>query len=155
MVHVHQVADLKPFPGISSAFLAFYSYFLLIVHLFIMHVTNDVACTTYDFVAMRYANPFWRLFDWLLLTLALTHGMNGLRVVIDDYVRSPRTRLILLSLCCDITTVVFFMLGTITLVTFHPVAGVWVRNVLVNQELRIIICTINLMWSLLAQVVPV
>lgn len=96
--------------------------FLVIVHLIIMHVTNDVACTTYGFVASRYANPFWRLFDWLLLTLALTHGMNGLRIVIDDYARSPRTRIILLSLAATLL-VVFFMLGTITLITFQPVAG--------------------------------
>ena len=31
----------------------------------------------------------WRLFDWTLLALALFHGLNGLRWIIDDYVRSP------------------------------------------------------------------
>jgi len=93
--------------------------FLVIVHLIIMHVTNDVSCTTYMFVSMRYSNPFWRLFDWLLLTLALTHGMNGLRVVIDDYVRSASARVWLLSLVW-LLLLVFFMLGTITLITFQP-----------------------------------
>jgi succinate dehydrogenase / fumarate reductase membrane anchor subunit len=92
--------------------------FLVIIHLFITHVTNDVSQTTYSFVASRYANPLWRLFDWLLLTLALTHGMNGLRVVIDDYVRSRGLRLTLLS-ASAVLLVVFFMLGTITLITFH------------------------------------
>src|ERR1700724_1037082 len=72
-------------------------FVLLIIHLIVMHVTTDVAGTTYAFVAGRYANPLWRLFDWMLLTISLTHGINGLRVVIDDYVRSPRTRMILLS----------------------------------------------------------
>jgi succinate dehydrogenase / fumarate reductase membrane anchor subunit len=96
--------------------------FLVIIHLIIMHVSNDVACTTYTFVAARYSNPFWRLFDWLLLTLSLTHGLNGLRIAIDDYISSPRTRLILLSLAA-VLLVVFFMLGTITLITFHTVAG--------------------------------
>lgn len=96
--------------------------FLVIIHLIIMHVTNNVACTTYQFVADRYSNPFWRLFDWLLLTLSLTHGLNGLRIVIDDYVGSARTRLVLLSLAA-VLLIVFFMLGTITLITFHTVAG--------------------------------
>jgi succinate dehydrogenase / fumarate reductase membrane anchor subunit len=96
--------------------------FLVIVHLIVMHVTTDVRCTTYMFVSMRYANPFWRLFDWLLLTLALTHGMNGLRVVIDDYVRSASVRIWLLSLV-GVLLLVFFMLGTITLITFHPVSA--------------------------------
>ncbi|GHO75384.1 succinate dehydrogenase [Ktedonobacter sp. SOSP1-85] len=96
--------------------------FLVIIHLTIMHVTNDVSCTTYAFVAARYANPFWRLFDWLLLTLGLTHGVNGLRVVIDDYVRSPGTRLVLQGFAA-VLLLAFFMLGTITLITFQPVAG--------------------------------
>ncbi len=96
--------------------------FLVIIHLIIMHVSNDVACTTYTFVSERYSNPFWRLFDWLLLTLSLTHGLNGLRIAIDDYVTSPRARLVMLSLVA-ILLVVFFMLGTITLITFHTAAG--------------------------------
>ncbi len=93
-------------------------FFLVIIHLLIMHVSNDVAKTTYEFVAARYANPLWRLYDWLLLTLALTHGMNGLRVVIDDYVRVQRTRVLLLSFVA-LLLVAFFMLGTITLITFQ------------------------------------
>jgi succinate dehydrogenase / fumarate reductase membrane anchor subunit len=96
-------------------------FLLVITHLIIMHMTNDVHCTTYAFVAARYSNPFWRLFDWLLLTIALTHGMNGLRVVIDDYVRVQRTRVLLLSLCVALL-LAFFMLGTVTIVSFHPVA---------------------------------
>ncbi len=96
--------------------------FLVIIHLLIMHVTNDVSCTTYQFVLMRYANPFWRLFDWLLLTLALTHGINGLRIVIDDYVHSASARVWLLSLA-GILLLTFFMLGTITLITFPTVVA--------------------------------
>ena len=96
--------------------------FLVIAHLIIMHVSNDVSCTTYAFVASRYSNIFWRVFDWLLLTLALTHGMNGLRITIDDYVRSAGARLWLMSISA-ILLVIFFMLGTLTLVTFQPVVS--------------------------------
>jgi succinate dehydrogenase / fumarate reductase membrane anchor subunit len=91
--------------------------FLVIIHLLIMHVTTDVACTTFSFVAARYANPFWRLFDWLLLTLALLHGMNSLRIVVDDYVPSRGWRLSLLSVI-GVLTLTFFLLGTITLIAF-------------------------------------
>ena len=91
--------------------------FLVIIHLIVMHVTTDVAPTTYTFVAGRYSNPLWRLYDWLLLTLALLHGMNGLRIVIDDYVRGRGARLTMLSIA-GVLTIVFFMLGTITLITF-------------------------------------
>ena len=92
--------------------------FLVIIHLLLNHVTTDVSCTSYQLVSIRYENPFWRLYDWLLLTLALLHGMNGLRVVIDDYVHSRGWRLSLQSLAA-VTTLVFLMLGTITLITFH------------------------------------
>ena len=96
--------------------------FLAILHLLLVHVTTDVACTSYQFVAIRYQNPFWRLYDWLLLTLALLHGVNGLRVVIDDYTRSRGLRLALQS-ALGIVTLAFFFLGTITIVTFQPVAA--------------------------------
>lgn len=92
--------------------------FMVIIHLIIMHVSNDVACTTYLFVQTRYSNPLWRLYDWVLLTLALLHGMNGLRIVIDDYVQSRGARLTLMS-TAGVLTLAFFMLGTITLITFH------------------------------------
>ncbi len=96
--------------------------FLVIIHLIVMHMTTDVSCTSYQFVAIRYSNPFWRLYDWLLLTLALLHGVNGLRIVIDDYVRTRGWRLFLQSTVGTLT-LTFFMLGTITLITFQPVAG--------------------------------
>jgi succinate dehydrogenase membrane anchor subunit len=94
--------------------------FLVIIHLLVMHVTTDVACTTFQFVAARYANPLWRLFDWLLLTLALLHGMNSLRVVVDDYIRSSTWRVGILS-ALAVLTLIFFMLGTITIITFQNV----------------------------------
>lgn len=96
--------------------------FLVIIHLVLNHVTTDVSCTSYQLIAIRYSNPFWRLYDWLLLMLALLHGMNGLRVVIDDYVQTRSWRLVLQSTLGTLT-VIFFMLGTITLITFQPVAG--------------------------------
>jgi succinate dehydrogenase / fumarate reductase membrane anchor subunit len=48
--------------------------------------------------------------------------MNGLRVVIDDYVRTRSWRLALQS-TIGVLTLIFFMLGTITLITFQPVPG--------------------------------
>ena len=96
--------------------------FLAIIHVFLNHVTTDVSCTSYQLIAVRYANPYWRVYDWLLLTLALLHGMNGLRVVIDDYVRSQAWRVRIESTLALIT-LAFFMIGTVTLITFQPVAG--------------------------------
>jgi len=48
-------------------------FFLAIIHLFLNHISTDVSCTSYQLIAARYANPYWRVYDWLLLTLALLH----------------------------------------------------------------------------------
>ena len=96
--------------------------FLAIIHLILNHVTTDVACTSYQLIAVRYTNPYWRVYDWLLLTLALLHGANGLRVVIDDYVPNDRTRALLVWTVATLV-LIFFMLGTITLITFPSVTS--------------------------------
>ena len=43
--------------------------------------------TTIDFafVAGKWANPFWQVWDLLMLWLAMLHGTNGLRTIINDY----------------------------------------------------------------------
>ena len=92
--------------------------FLAIIHLVIMHVTTDVSETVYDFVANRYANPFWRGYDLLLLTLALFHGLNGLRIVCDDYIRSRGWRVAVVS-GLFVIAISFWLLGMMTIITFH------------------------------------
>jgi succinate dehydrogenase / fumarate reductase membrane anchor subunit len=97
--------------------------FLAIIHLVLMHVVNDVSETGYAFVAARYANPFWRLYDLLLLTLALFHGLNGLRIILDDYISQRGVRLAVQSLLF-LVAITFWLLGTITIVTFRPGATI-------------------------------
>ncbi len=92
--------------------------FLVIIHLIMMHVVVDVSKTVYDYVADRYDNPFWRLYDLVLLTLALLHGLNGLRILIDDNVRSRGWRLAAQSTVWTIA-LVFWLMGMMTIITFH------------------------------------
>jgi succinate dehydrogenase membrane anchor subunit len=40
-------------------------------------------------VAPNFANPFWQAYSFLLITFAATHALNGLRVVLEDYIRHP------------------------------------------------------------------
>ena len=41
-----------------------------------------------------WSSPFWRLTASALLLLAVAHGVHGLVVIADDYIVSPRGRLI-------------------------------------------------------------
>lgn len=93
--------------------------FLVIIHLILVHITTDVGKTNYDFVAHRYANPFWRVYDLLLLVLGLLHGLNGLRVIVDDYVRSNFWRIAAQSVVA-FTAVTFLLMGSLTIIMFQP-----------------------------------
>ncbi len=91
--------------------------FLALVHFAITHIVNDVVDTDARFVADRWDNPLWRLFDWSLLALALLHGLNGLRWIIDDYVRAPAARATTKAVLYSVS-LALFALGTLTIVTF-------------------------------------
>jgi succinate dehydrogenase / fumarate reductase, membrane anchor subunit len=91
--------------------------FLALVHFALTHIVTDVADTGSGFVADRWANPLWRLFDWALLTLALFHGLNGLRWIIDDYVVAARPRA-LTKVGLYALSLVLFAYGSLTILTY-------------------------------------
>ena len=73
-----------------------YSGLLLIplvwVHVAIQDVLVGVHAIDLDYVALRWATVGWRAYDIALLAFTFAHGMNGLRNVLNDYVRGARTR---------------------------------------------------------------
>ena len=71
------------------------------------------------YVSGRWANPFWRVYDFAMLTLALLHGGNGLRVIIDDYARTAYRRLVYLSLAATVVGLTW-VLGSLTIFAFTP-----------------------------------
>ncbi len=94
--------------------------FLVIGHVLIMHVFGGgIDRVNFQFVAVRWQHPFWRTWDWLILSLATVHGINGLRVIILDYVRRPGTR-IAVTWLFYVTGIVLFALGSIVVFTFDP-----------------------------------
>ncbi len=93
--------------------------FLALVHFGITHIVNDVTETDFNFVANRWKNPAWRAFDWMLLALALFHGVIGLRYIIDDYVRKPVPRGVVKTVVYGLSGFLFAY-GTLTIVGFQP-----------------------------------
>lgn len=93
---------------------------LALGHLAIMHLINSVDVINYEFVARRYATPFWRTYDLTMLWLALLHGVNGMRTIIDDYVRVRGWRVFSLSILYAIGFV-FLVLGSLVIFTFQAV----------------------------------
>lgn len=94
---------------------------LAVFHLLWMHVVIGVDRIDFETVARRWTNPLWRLYDLLLLTFALLHGMNGLRTIVDDYVRTPGWGAAIRS-ALFLVTLVFLAMGTSILLSFVPPA---------------------------------
>ncbi len=113
--------------------------FLALTHLFITHYLNVPSETTFEFVANRWANPLWRTFDWLLLVMALWHGLIGLRYSIADYLRRPALRVAGMALMW-VVGFVFMAIGSVTIFTFDeelarnnlgPLSGaIWIGDLI-------------------------
>ncbi len=61
---------------------------LAVGHMMIQHVLNSSQNLTLQFVAQQWSSWGWRVYDMLLLFFAITHGFNGLRNVLEDYVHN-------------------------------------------------------------------
>ena len=67
--------------------------FLALGHLFIGLIWDGgVYRIDFNYVAQRWASPFWQTWDLLLLWLAQLHGGNGMRTIIADYARKDSTK---------------------------------------------------------------
>jgi succinate dehydrogenase / fumarate reductase membrane anchor subunit len=94
--------------------------FLALGHLVVMHLMGTGAeRIDFGFVAVRWQSPLWRTWDWMLLMLALIHGINGLRTITFDYVTRAAWRF---AITMAFFLIGFFLmvLGTIIVVTFDP-----------------------------------
>jgi len=95
--------------------------FMALIHLVYMHLINDIDVVNYQFVVQRYATPFWRTFDLVMLWLALIHGVNGARTVLLDYVHKGGLRVVSLA-ALYVIGFVMLALGSLVILTFHPVS---------------------------------
>jgi succinate dehydrogenase / fumarate reductase membrane anchor subunit len=93
---------------------------LVLGHLLIMNILDGgVQRVNFAFVAGRWASPFWQTWDLLQLWLAMLHGTNGLRVIINDYAERDGTRFWLKMLLFT-SSFLILVLGTLVIFTFDP-----------------------------------
>ena len=97
---------------------------LIFGHLFVnLFAGEGVKAIDFAFVAGKLANPFWIVWDMLLLWLALIHGANGMRTIVNDYVTNATIRKILVG-SLWISAGFLILLGTLVVFTFDPCLGV-------------------------------
>ncbi len=98
-------------------------FVLALAHFSILHFIYDPAQQTSEFIAtQRWNQFFWRAIDWSLLMLVLLHAFLGIRTVIQDYVRGPRSRPIVLWTLYLIAGLLF-VLGTVVVLTLPSPSG--------------------------------
>jgi succinate dehydrogenase / fumarate reductase membrane anchor subunit len=91
-------ANTKPAPTYESVAWKWmrYSSLLLLplvwIHVLIQDVIVGVHEIDINYVALRWANVGWQIYDILLLAFAFAHGMNGLRQVAFDFVHTDKAR---------------------------------------------------------------
>jgi succinate dehydrogenase / fumarate reductase, membrane anchor subunit len=93
---------------------------LIFGHLIVnMVLGGGVHQIDFAFVAGKWASPFWQWWDTAMLWLALIHGSNGMRTIINDYVARAGIRKTLIG-CVVGAAIVLIVLGTLVCFTFDP-----------------------------------
>ena len=93
---------------------------LVLGHLLIMNILDGgVQRVNFAFVAGRWASPFWQTWDLVQLWLAMLHGTNGLRVIVNDYAERDQMRFWLKMLLYT-SSFLILVLGTLVIFTFDP-----------------------------------
>ena len=94
---------------------------LVFGHLFVnLMLGEGIKQIDFAFVAGKWANPFWQVWDLAMLWLAMLHGCNGLRTIINDYAVRANSRFTLKTLLYFGTAVVI-VLGTLVDLHLRPV----------------------------------
>jgi succinate dehydrogenase / fumarate reductase membrane anchor subunit len=96
---------------------------LIFGHLFVnLMLGEGIHALDFAFIAGKFANPFWQWWDVLMLWLALIHGGNGMRTIVNDYVTHKGARKALNG-AIFLAAALLIVLGTLVVFTFDPCLG--------------------------------
>ncbi len=102
--------------GLVLTLLAFF-------HLWLNHIHTEVGELDYDLVITRLSTyPILRVVDFMLLFLGLSHGLLGIKNVIDDHAKNASQRMFWLSLLAFLFAL-FLIAGTAVLWTLDTSGG--------------------------------
>lgn len=88
-------------------------------HLFYMHLILGVDAIDFEIISARWSSPFWRLYDFFMLTFAWLHCTNGVRIVTDDYVHHQGWSVFIKAILF-LFAFVIIVLGSYVVFTFQP-----------------------------------
>lgn len=100
---------------------------LAVGHMLLQHVLRDVHDLTLQVVQDAWRSWGWRAYDLLLLLFAITHGFNGLRQVVQDYLHKQRS-LRIFNYALVVFTIVTIIWSAIAIFSFDPDAVMVTAN---------------------------
>lgn len=80
---------------------------------------GGISAIDFGFVGGKLADPFWQWWDVTMLWLAILHGSNGMRTIVNDYVHKPAIRTAAIG-AVAVAAAVLLILGTLITFTFDP-----------------------------------
>ncbi len=94
---------------------------LIFTHLISNLVVPDggIKAIDFAFVAGKWAAPFWQWWDLAMLWLAMLHGTNGMRTIVNDYTEKEGVRKTLVASLWGVCAALI-ILGTLVIFTFDP-----------------------------------
>ena len=93
---------------------------LIFTHLISNLVMGEgISGIDFAFVAGKWASPVVQWLDFTMLVLALIHGTNGMRTIVNDYVERNGLRKVLVWTLWTVCAALI-VLGTLVIFTFDP-----------------------------------
>lgn len=92
--------------------------FLIAVHTAIAHYGVPEGGLSYEWVATRMAKPLWKLFYLFFLVLCIYHGLNGIWMMVQDYVHRDGWRVSILG-ALMMLGILMLSLGGLTIIPFR------------------------------------
>lgn len=92
---------------------------LAVGHMLLQHVFRDVHALNLTVVADIWRSWGWRIYDLLLLAFAVTHGLNGFRNILEDYIHNPK-QVRSINTALTIFLIITIIWSAIAIFSFQP-----------------------------------
>lgn len=89
-------------------------FVIIMIHFVTYHMLSEGAYM-YEKVVSKMKSPWFNLMQFLLLCAVLYHGLNGVWMIVEDYIHIKGLRLFLFSLIIVVGVSLFFV-GVLTII---------------------------------------
>lgn len=122
MATIRRIRTQSNFERYAFLFMRLSGVALLILavgHMVLQHLLRDVHNLTLQVVQDIWRSWGWRAYDLLLLTFAITHGFNGFRQVLEDYIHKP-SRVRVVSRVLLVIVILTIIWSAVAIFSFNP-----------------------------------